>query len=142
LLDDGGIDFEVGYAPHASGLGDVDSIFVDAYSHYVINKDSDSIELAKKFLNDMAMTEEGHEYMAEANIVPAFHDVNQWIEGPLSREVYQWIREGNIYKCWHNDMPPGFGMDELGPIYELYARGDIDKAEFVTYMKERIETLS
>jgi raffinose/stachyose/melibiose transport system substrate-binding protein len=142
LLDDGDIDFEVGYAPHASGLGDVDSIFVGAPSYYVINKDGDNVDLAKQFLNDMAMTEEGHEYMAEANIVPAFHDVNQWIEGPLSREVYQWIREGNIYKCWHNDMPPGFGMDELGPIYELYARGDIDKAEFVTYMKERIETLS
>jgi len=39
-------------------------------------------------------------------------------------------------------MPLGFGMDELGPIYELYTRGDIDKAEFVTRLKERIESLS
>jgi len=60
LLDDGGIDFEVGYAPHASGLGDVDSIFVGAPSYYVINKDGDNVDLAKQFLNDMAMTEEGH----------------------------------------------------------------------------------
>jgi raffinose/stachyose/melibiose transport system substrate-binding protein len=142
LLDGDGIDFEVGYAPHASGLGDVDSVFVGAPSYYVINKDGDNIDLAKQFLNDMAMTEEGHEYMVtDANFVPAFKSVELVPTSPLSAAVSEWASEGNIYSWWQNDMPPGFGMDELGPIYELYANNDIDKAEFVTRLKEQIETL-
>ncbi|MFP4178286.1 MAG: ABC transporter substrate-binding protein [Acholeplasmataceae bacterium] len=150
LLDGDGIDFEVGYAPHASGLDDVDSIFVGAPSYYVINKDGDNIELAKQFLNDMAMTEEGHEYMVEeANFVPAFKSVELTPSAPLSAEVAKWAAEGNIYAWYQNDMPPGFGMDELGPIYELYANDLYDeevdneeaKDDFVAGLKAQIETL-
>ncbi len=142
LLEGDGIDFEVGYAPHASGLGDVSGIFVGAPSYYVINKDGSNIELAKQFLNDMALTEEGHKYMVEdANYVPAFNSVDLVPDAPLSAAVLEWSQAGNIYAWWQNDMPPGFGMDDLGPIYERFANGDITKAEFVTNLKNEIETL-
>ena len=44
-------------------------------------------------------------------------------------------------------MPSGFGMNILGPIYELYARGvkgipgGITKAEFISQIKAAIEDL-
>lgn len=142
LLADGGIDFEVGYAPHASGLGDVDSIFVGAPSYYGINPDGNQTELAKQFLNDLALTEEGHKYMVvNANMVPAFNSVELVPSAPLSAAVFEWAQSGNIYAWWQNDMPPGFGMDDLGPIYERFANGQLTKEAFVQALKNEIETL-
>jgi raffinose/stachyose/melibiose transport system substrate-binding protein len=143
LLQGDGIDFPVGYAPHASGLGDVDSIFIGAPSYYVINKDGDNIDLAKQFLNDMASTTEGHEYMVnEANFVPAFNSVTLVPSSPLSAVVVDWAKDGKLYPWFQNDMPPGFGMDELGPIYEQFAQGALTKQQFIDALKAEIETLA
>ncbi|TVP95992.1 MAG: carbohydrate ABC transporter substrate-binding protein [Acholeplasmatales bacterium] len=143
LLQDGGIDFEVGYAPHASGLGDVDSIFVGAPSYYAVNPDGNNPELAKQFLNDMAMTEAGHQYMVvDAGYVPAFTNVELIPTGPLSAAVYEWSSEGNIYAWWQNDMPPGFGMDDLGPVYFQFAQGQIDKEQFIQRIRSEIMDLA
>jgi len=38
-------------------------------------------------------------------------------------------------------MPSGFGMDTLGPIYELFAKGTTTKAEFIAQIKTAIEGL-
>lgn len=137
------VDFEIGYAPHASMPGENDSIFIGAPSYYVINKDSDSIELAKEFLNDLADTPEGHNYMVnEANMVPAFTTVTLVPSSPLSAAVLQYSQAGRAYAWWQNDMPPGFGMDTLGPIYELFAKGEITRAEFVEQLADQIESLA
>ena len=135
--------FEIGYAPHASMPGVNDSIFIGAPSYYVINKDSDSIELAKEFLNDLAATPEGHNYMVnEANMVPAFNTVTLVPSTPLSAAVLQYSQAGKAYAWWQNDMPPGFGMDTLGPIYELFAKGEITRAEFVEQLADQIRSLA
>lgn len=135
--------FEIGYAPHASMPGVNDSIFIGAPSYYVINKDSDSIELAKEFLNDLAASPEGHNYMVnEANMVPAFSTVTLVPSTPLSAAVLQYSQAGKAYAWWQNDMPPGFGMDTLGPIYELFAKGEITRAEFVDQLADQIESLA
>lgn len=135
--------FEIGYAPHASMPGVNDSIFIGAPSYYVINKDSDSIELAKEFLNDLASTPEGHDYMVnQANMVPAFSTVTLVPSTPLSAAVLQYSQAGKAYAWWQNDMPPGFGMDTLGPIYELFAKGEISRAEFVDQLADQIRSLA
>ena len=142
LLADGGIDFSVGYAPHASGVGNVDSIFVGAPSYYVVNPDGSNPDLAKQFLNDLASTPEGHEFMVnDALYVPAFNSVTLTPTAPLSAVVFEYAQRGQISAWWQNDMPPGFGMDDLGPIYQLFARGDITKAQFVEQLANEIRTL-
>lgn len=142
LLADGGIDFSVGYAPHASGVGNVDSIFVGAPSYYVVNPDGNNPDLAKQFLNDLASTTEGHEFMVnDALYVPAFNSVTLTPTAPLSAVVFEYAQRGQISAWWQNDMPPGFGMDDLGPIYQLFARGDITKAQFVEQLANEIRTL-
>jgi hypothetical protein len=35
-------------------------------------------------------------------------------------------------------MPDGFGMGTLGPIYESFAKGDIDKAGFIDQVAAKI----
>lgn len=141
-------DFEMGYLPHAVMAEDNDSIFIGAPSFYVINIDSDSIDDAKLFLNDLASTTAGHEYMVnEAHMVPAFNSVTLVPSTPLSAAVMEWNQAGNAYAWWQNDMPAGFGMDTLGPIYELYAKGvtgttgGITKTEFIAQVKAAIEAI-
>lgn len=136
-------DFEMGYLPHAVLTTGNDSIFIGAPSYYVINKDSDSITAAKLFLNDLASTPEGHDYMVnKANMVPAFDSVTLVPATPLSAAVLEWNQAGKAYAWWQNDMPSGFGMETLGPIYTLYAQGTITKEQFIAQLKSAIQALA
>jgi len=136
-------DFEMGYLPHATMTTGNDSIFIGAPSYYVINKDSQSIDNAKLFLNDLASTAEGHDYMVnKAHMVPAFNSVTLVPSTPLSAAVMEWNQAGKAYAWWQNDMPSGFGMDTMGPIYSLYAAGTITKAEFIAQLTAAIEDLA
>ncbi|MDD3123108.1 MAG: ABC transporter substrate-binding protein [Candidatus Izemoplasmatales bacterium] len=134
--------FEMGYAPHATVAGTVDSIFVSAPSYYVINTNSDAITEAKAFLDDLALTTAGAEYMVnEAKMVPAFKSITLQPSTPLSKAVASWMASGNIYAWWQNDMPSGFGMNTVGPIYTAYASGQISKAQFIAQIKAAIEAI-
>ena len=138
----GDSDFEFGYAPHATLATGMDSIFIGAPSYYVINSATDSEDEAKLFLNDLAATPEGHDYMVnKANMVPAFNSVTLLPATPLSAQVMAWNQNGKAYAWWQNDMPSGFGMEVLGPIYTLYAAGTINKAEFIEQVTAAIENL-
>jgi len=137
-----GGEFEMGYAPHAAAAGTNNAIFVAAPSYYVINKNSDSIDVAKAFLNDLASTQAGHEYMVnEAGMVAAFKSVTLLPAGPLSQAMVEWMNAGKIYAWWQNDMPSDFGMGTLGPIYTNYANGNLTKAQFIAAVTDAIENL-
>lgn len=136
-------DFAMGFLPHAAMETGNDSIFIGAPSYYVININSDMIEAAKLFLNDLASTTEGHEYMVnKANMVPAFNSVTLVPTTPLSAAVLEWNQNGKAYAWWQNDMPSGFGFDILGPIFELYAKGDLTRAEFIAQIIAEVELLA
>ena len=48
----------------------------------------------------------------------------------------------SYYDTWlQNDMPDGFGMGTLGPIYESFAKGDLTKEEFINKVAEAIESI-
>jgi hypothetical protein len=38
-------------------------------------------------------------------------------------------------------MPADFGMGTLGPIYELFAKGEITKAQFITNVTAAIDAV-
>jgi raffinose/stachyose/melibiose transport system substrate-binding protein len=140
--------FSMGYLPHATRATGNDSIYIGAPSFYVINKDSKSVEAAKLFLDDLALSQEGHDYMVnKANMVPAFNSVTLKPSTPLSAAVMEWNQKGKAYAWWQNDMPSGFGMETLGPIYTLFAQrvatgsGGISKAEFIQQITQAIQAL-
>lgn len=142
-LADNGVDFEMGYAPHASVYGEHNAIFIGAPSFYVLNKDSENIDASKDFLNFLATNEEGHNYMVnEAKMIPAFTNVTMTPDAPLSANVAEWVTvENGAYTWLQNDMPDGFGMSTIGPLYESFAKGDIDKAEFIAQLASKIKEL-
>lgn len=137
-----GVTFPMGYAPHASVKGEHNAIFIGAPSFYVLNKDSQNQEAAKAFLDYMATNEAGHNYMVkEAKMIPAFTNVTLVPEAPLSADVMKWLAKGASYTWLQNDMPDGFGMGTIAPLYESFAKGDISKAQFVEQLAAKIEEL-
>jgi len=142
-LVDNGVDFPMGFEPHASVYGEFNAIFIGAPSYYVLNNESENLDEARAFLDYMATTEAGHEYMVnEAKMVPAFDNVTQIPSGPLSADVMKWLAKPDGKYTWlQNDMPDGFGMGTIAPIYESFAKGDIDKAEFIAQIAAKIEEL-
>ncbi len=137
-----GVTFPMGYAPHASVKGEMTSLFIGAPSFYVLNKDSANLAEARAFLDYMATNEAGHNYMVkEAKMIPAFTNVTLVPEAPLSADVMKWLAKGPAYTWLQNDMPDGFGMGTLGPIYESFAKGDIDKQGFIDQMAAKISEI-
>jgi raffinose/stachyose/melibiose transport system substrate-binding protein len=142
-LLDNGVDFAMAYAPHASVKGEHNAIFIGAPSFYVINNESEHQQAAKDFLNFMATNPAGHNYMVnEAKMIPAFTNVTLVPDAPLSADVAKWVgKENGAYTWLQNDMPDGFGMGTLGPIYNSFASGDLSKEEFIAQVAAKIEEL-
>ena len=133
-----GCTFEIAYAPHAFLHEDTDGILVNPPSWYVINKDG-NVEEALAFLNALATTPEGHDYMVnKAAMVPAFTNVEITPTTPLSKSVMAWNAAGKTYSWQQYKLPDGFGMGTLGQIYELFASGAIDEAGFEAMMIDAI----
>jgi len=141
-FQDLGITFEMGYVPHAYLEETTDGIFVGAPSWYIINSKSKNIDEAKKFLAAMASTPEGHDYMViKAGMVPAFKSVTLKPAGQLSIAVQEWANQGKIYAWQQNEMPDGFGMNTLGPIFHQMASGQINTQDFVRLFTNAVSTI-
>jgi len=137
-----GVTFEMGYIPHAFLDENTDGIFVAAPSFYIVNAKSKNIDEAKKFLTAMATTPEGHDYMVnKAGMVPAFKSVKLSPSGQLSKAVQEWVAAGKIYAWQQNEMPDGFGMNTLGPIFGQLAAGQIDVQGFVRLFTQAVATI-
>lgn len=136
------VTFPMGFAPHASVKGEHNSIFIGAPSFYVINNESKNQEAARAFLNFMATNEAGHNYMVnEAKMVPAFTNVSLKPDTPLSANVTEWLAKNASYTWLQNDMPDGFGMGTIAPLYESFAKGDITKQDFIDQIAAKIADL-
>jgi len=141
-FQDLGITFEMGYVPHAFLDETTDGIFVGAPSWYLVNEKAKNIDEAKKFLAAMASTPEGHDYMViKAGMVPAFKSVTLKPAGQFSIAVQEWASLGKIYAWQQNEMPDGFGMNTLGPIFHQMASGQIDTRRFVELFTAAVGTI-
>lgn len=132
--------FPMAFAPHGSMARATDGIFVAAPSFYVINAESDNIEAAKQFLNDMVFTQAGQEFMVnDAGMIPAYANVELNPSGQLSRSVQQWAAQGKVYS-WNQYYFSGEFRDQtLAPIYNRFATGQIDREGFIDLMTAAFE---
>jgi len=137
-----GVTFEMGYIPHAFLDENTDGIFVAAPSYYIVNAKSKNVDEAKRFLTAMATTPEGHDYMVnKAGMVPAFKSVRLSPSGQFSKAVQEWVAAGKIYAWQQNEMPDGFGMNTLGPIFAQMAAGQVDVPGFVRLFTQAVAAI-
>jgi raffinose/stachyose/melibiose transport system substrate-binding protein len=137
-------EFPMGFAPAAAASGTCDSVFIAAPSYYVVNsnKGAAQLTLAQKFFSDMVYTDAGQQYIVnKAGMLPAFTNINLTPTGPLSSNLAKWLASGKMYSWWQNNMPAGFGMNTLGPIFTAYAQGDIDETQFISQVTTAIEAI-
>lgn len=118
------------------------SLMIAAPSWYCVNSQGENVEEALKFLNDMASTEAGHDYMVnKAGMVPAFASVKLEPSGDLSVAVMKANAAGEAFSWGFGSLPDGFGMNTLGPIFELLAQDAITAEEFVTMVSAEIANI-
>jgi raffinose/stachyose/melibiose transport system substrate-binding protein len=139
-MESAGADFPMGFAPHGSMERATNGIFVSAPSFYVINSESANIDAAKQFLSDMVYTEAGKNFVVnEAGMIPAFSAIDQEPSGQLSQSVQRWNAAGNVYSWNQYQFSGEFRDQTLAPIYNRFATGQIDKAEFMRLMTRAFE---
>ncbi len=146
-LADAGVTFDRAYAPHGTLDTNTDGIFVSAPSWYVVNKDSANLQGALDFLEFMATSEEGHNYMVnEIGAIPAFKSVTLQPSAPLSVSVAEWLSEGKIYAWNQYYFTSNFRSNTLGPIYATFIAAVLDakataKQDFIDEMTTAFESL-
>ena len=141
-IEGAGATFTRAFAPHGSMESATDGIFVAAPTYYAINSESDVIDLAKQFLNDLVYTDEGHNYMVnEAGMIPAYSTVKLSPSSPLSQSVQAWAAEGKVYSWNQYYFSEDFRNNVLAPTFNQFASGNIDKGEFVAALKAAFESL-
>lgn len=134
--------FAMAFAPHGSMKAETDGIFVAAPSWYVVNAKSKNLKAAKKFIEDLVLTDRGAQYMVtEAGMIPAYSNVKLNPAGQLSKSVQEWAAAGKIYSWNQYNFTSDFREKTLGPIYNQFATGKVDKAKFVALMKTAFESL-
>lgn len=125
--------FKMGYIAHCFTEEPTTGLFMAAPSWFVVNDKASDAEKAAafEFLNFMALTEEGANYMvAEAGMVPAFKSVTLLPTGQFSAALVEASARGGNYNWYFGQNPDGFNQNTLGPIFELFAQ-DTDVEAFV-----------
>jgi len=137
-----GVTFKIGYAPHAFLDTPQKGLFLFAPSWYCVNSKSPNAEAAKAFLNSIASTPEGHDYMVnKAGMIPAFKSVKLQPSGQLSRALMEANARGGNYGVFFGMLPDGAGQNLFGPIFDLFAQNPDNIDQFISDMKKAVAQL-
>jgi raffinose/stachyose/melibiose transport system substrate-binding protein len=137
-----GVTFKIGYAPHAFLDTEEKGLYLFAPSWYCVNTKSPNAEAAKAFLNSIASTPEGHDYMVNgAGMIPAFKSVTLKPSGQLSSALMEANARGGNYGVFFGMLPDGAGQNVFGPIFDLFAQNPNNIAQFTADMKKAIADL-
>ena len=129
--------FPMAFAPHGSLSEDTPGIFVSAPWFWVVNSESDSLDGAKQYLNDLVYTDEGTDYVVNvAGQIPAFGNIEDQPTGQLSQSVQAFAGSGDVYAWLQYNFSGDFRDQTLAPIYNQFASGDISKQQFVDLMAD------
>jgi raffinose/stachyose/melibiose transport system substrate-binding protein len=71
-------------------------------------------------------------------MVPAFKSVTEQPAGQFSKALVAANANGGNYAVRFGEMPDGFGMNTLGPIFELLAADAITTEDFCTLVASAI----
>ncbi|WP_141722879.1 ABC transporter substrate-binding protein [Cellulosilyticum sp. I15G10I2] len=136
------VTFGMGIAPLAFMEEDTDGILADAPSWWAVYNEGKNIPACKDFLNSLASTEDGAKCLVtEAGMISPFASTTIEPTTPLASNLMKWVQAEKTYAWQWTKMPDGFCLNNLGPAYELLARGEVDVDGFVDLMDNAIATL-
>ena len=131
--------FDCGIAPLAFTKSEMTSILADSPSWWCAYKDSKNLDAVKAFLDDLATSEEGQKCLVtDCGMISPYTTCTVEPETPLARSLKTYVDEGKTSSWEWSNMPEGIAQKATGVVFESYAKGDIDKAGFISTLETAI----
>ncbi|GMQ61939.1 ABC transporter substrate-binding protein [Vallitalea maricola] len=135
-LDKFNPDANVGFLPFPVSDNPDDVTLLSSVSWtYIVNKDSDNIDLAKQYLQFILTSDEGIDWITNyIGSVPAAAGAHK-VKGKLANDAAAYIKAGKTNGWIHSLMPTGFDTT-LGPLMQSYMINGITVEESIKELED------
>ncbi|MBS6194430.1 MAG: extracellular solute-binding protein [Clostridiales bacterium] len=135
-LDSFNPDANLGFLPAPVGNGAEDTTLLSSCNWtYIVNKDSEHLELAKEYCEYILTSEMGQYWMCDGvGAVPGVK-TDKEVKGKLANDAKTYIAEGKTNGWIHTIAPNGYA-DECGPVLQAYMTGDMSAEEVTQFYQE------
>lgn len=133
------VTFDCGIAPLAFTKEEMKGILADCPSWWAVYNKGSQIDACKAFLKELALSEDGQKCLVtDCGMISPYTSNKLNPKTPLAMNLKTYVDSGNSYSWEWTKMPEGIAMNATGAIFELYAKGEIDRDGFVTMMSTAI----
>lgn len=133
------VTFDCGIAPLAFTKEEMKGILADCPSWWAVYNKGSQIDACKAFLKELALSEDGQKCLVtDCGMISPYTSNKLSPKTPLAMNLKTYVDSGNSYSWEWTKMPEGIAMNATGAIFELYAKGEIDRDRFVTMMSTAI----
>ncbi|MBE7722865.1 ABC transporter substrate-binding protein [Lacrimispora indolis] len=138
-LPDYQVTFGCGIAPLAFTKEEMKGVLADCPSWWSVYNKGNNIDAAKAFLKELATSADGQKSLVtDCGMISPYTTCTVSPETPLAKSLKTYVDAGNTYSWEWTKMPEGMAMNATGAVFELYAKGEIDRDTFVTMMETAI----
>ncbi len=130
------VTFKVGLLPLAFTKAEMTNILADCPSWWVVYKDGKNVDACKAFLDYLATSEEGQTGLVkDAGMISPYKSSTVVPDAPLATSLKTYVDAGKTSSWAWSNMPEGIAQNAFGLVFELFAKGEIDKTQFVEMMQ-------
>ena len=138
-LPDYQVEFDCAIAPLAFTKEDMPGVLADCPSWWAVYNGGKNIDGCKAFLNELALSEDGQTSLViDCGMISPYSTCKVSPTTPLAMSLKTYVDSGSTYSWEWTKMPEGIAMNATGAVFELYAKGEIDKDAFVSMMENAI----
>lgn len=135
-LDSFNPDANLGFLPFPVGETADDATLLSSCNWtYIVNKDSENLDLAKEYCEYILTSEEGQKWMCEGvGAVPGVK-TDMEVSGKLANDAKTYIADGKT-NGWIHTIAPQSYTDTCGPYIQSYMLGDMSADEVTELFQE------
>ncbi|MCL2035568.1 MAG: extracellular solute-binding protein [Oscillospiraceae bacterium] len=138
-LEAHGVTFRSGLLPYAFLDNDTPGMTADPPDFWAVHNGGSNIDAALAFLADILIGEEGQRmFVQDAGAISVFSNCPYIPEMPISAELFVKSQNYPTYAWDWLLFQEALALDVTGKVFELFAKGDIDKQQFIDMMASEI----
>lgn len=138
-LPDYHADFKCGIAPFAFTKEEMTGVLADCPSWWAIYNKGKNVDACRDFLKVLAASDSGQTCLVtDCGMISPYKTCKVNPQTPLAISLKTYVDAGNTYSWEWTKMPEGISMNAIAPVFELYAKGEMDRADFVTMLESAI----
>jgi raffinose/stachyose/melibiose transport system substrate-binding protein len=129
------VSFNCGIAPLAFTKEEMTGVLADCPSWWAVYNEGSNIDACKAFINDLATSEEGQKCLVtDCGMISPYTTTTIAPKTPLAVSLKGYVDSNNSYSWEWTKMPEGIAQNATGNVFELFAKGELDKESFVDMM--------